>query len=71
MNSAQISVGRDADQQFVINLFVDFKLGMAFEIFPNRRFGIVSWAPNFTFRVFRVKHGARFNGVADVELRQL
>ena len=55
----------------MINLFVDFKFGMAFEVFPNRRLGIVSWAPNFTFRVFGVKHGARFNGVADVELRQL
>ncbi len=29
----------------MIDLFVDFKLRMAFEVFPNRRLGIVSWAP--------------------------
>ena len=44
-DSLQVSIWSNGNEQFVLNAFIDFKLGVRFEIFSDSRFWIIPRPP--------------------------
>lgn len=44
-NPLQIPIRGDADKEFVVDLFVDLKLGVGLEVLMNSGLGVVAGAP--------------------------
>ena len=64
-DSLQIPTRGDADQELVVDVFIDLKFGMGLEIFPYCRLGVIALAPRAVRRAtlcsifdYRIEHNA-------------